>query len=168
MPGFIEFDPQNRMQMEVLMPRLLILAGELTVRAGDQVIFEPFDLSVARFSLLASLARAPRPLTMTEIKDFILRSPANLTQMVDYLEQRNLVQRTPRVGDRRVNILELTDDGRKLLGQVQSVYAKTMKDFLHNQSSDELRTLIFSLLEVVRGMMDILGMEPPHLHEEID
>ncbi len=148
------------------MPRLVILAGELTARAGDEVIFGKFDLNVARFSLLASLARAPRPLSMTEIKDFMLRSPSNLTQMVDNLEARKLVRRIPREGDRRVHVLELTEEGRQLLGQVLVVYQQTMKDFLRDQSTEELNGLITSLLEVIRGMMEIQGLEPPHLRDE--
>ncbi len=144
------------------MPRLMILAGELTARGGDQVIFGKFDLNVARFSLLASLARAREPMSMTEIKDFILRSPSNLTQMVDNLEKRKLLRRIARAGDRRVNLLELTDEGRRLLGQVQVVYQQTMTEFLRDQSTEELKTLITSLLEVIRGMMEIQGLEPPH------
>ena len=165
MGGFIEFNPEDRTEMELLLPRLLILAGEQTERAGDQVIFGKFDLNVARFSLLASLARSPRPLTMTEVKDFMVRSPANLTQMVDQLEQRKLVRRTPREGDRRVNLLELTEAGYKLLAAVKVEYERTMQAFLKEQSKEELHSIILSLIDIIYGMLRIQGLEPPQLKQ---
>jgi DNA-binding MarR family transcriptional regulator len=163
--GFIEFDPKNRTEMELLLPRLLILAGEQTERAGDQVIFGKFDLNVVRFSLLASLARSPRPLSMTEVKDFMVRSPANLTQIVDHLEQRKLVRRIPREGDRRVNVLELTPEGYQLLGKVREDFERTMRDFFGGKSLDQLNGMILTLTDLIQGMFKLQGLELPRLRE---
>ena len=165
MTKFAEFDPNNRKEMAILLPRLVILAGEQTERAGDQVIFGPFDLNVPRFSLLASLARAPRPLTMTEVREFMVRSPSNLTQMVDQLEKRGLVKRVPREGDRRVNLLELTPEGYQILGKVQVQYLRIMEDFLKDKSSEELQELIHTLVDIINGMLKLQGLEPPRLRE---
>lgn len=163
MGGFIEFDPKNRTEMELLLPRLLILAGDQTERAGDQAIFGKFDLNVARFSLLASLARSPRPLSMTEVKDFMVRSPANLTQMVDNLEKRKLLRRIPREGDRRVNLLELSEEGRRLLGEVYIEYERTMREFLKEKSPEDLQVMILALIDIIYGMLKLQGLEPPQL-----
>ena len=165
MTGYIEVEPRNRTEMELLLPRLLIMAGEQTERAGDQAIFGKFDLNVSRFSLLMSLLRAPRPLSMTEVKDFMVRSPSNLTQMVDHLEKRMLVRRIAREGDRRVNILELTPEGRQLLGKVREEFERTMRDFFEGKSSDQLKAMIQTLTDIVQGMLKLQGLEPPRLRE---
>jgi DNA-binding MarR family transcriptional regulator len=145
---------------------LLILAGEQTERAGDQIIFAKFDLNVARFSLLASLARSPRPLSMTEVKDFMVRSPSNLTRMVDQLEQRKLVRRVPREGDQRVHLLELTEEGYRLLGQVQVEYERTMREFLQDKSAEDLQAVILVLIDIIYGMLKFQGSELPRLNAE--
>jgi DNA-binding MarR family transcriptional regulator len=47
--------------------------------------------------------------------------PSRMVALVDVLEQRGLLQRRPNPADRRVRILHLTDDGRRLLDEVMRI-----------------------------------------------
>jgi DNA-binding MarR family transcriptional regulator len=156
-PGLNEINLDSRAELEIALPRLLILAGEVTARTGDLFIFGPFDLNIARYSLLMALANVPEPLSMTEIGQYVLRSPSNLTQLVDQLEQRGLVRRLPSPSDRRVNLLEITEAGRMLLTDVQGHFQKSMAESLRDQPTKKLRQLVMGLLEVIQGNMHALS-----------
>ena len=126
--------------MLIALPQLMIMAGEMAIRSGDYLIFNPFKLTVAHYSLLAILNESPQ-LSMTELKNalFMLRSASSLTQFVDELENRNLVHRVPSPQDRRVTLVEITDEGRQLLQQVNACYAEVMKNASTEIPLEELR-----------------------------
>ena len=157
MGSLFDVDLESRAELEVALPRLLIIAGELTAKSGDLLIFGPYDLNVPKYSLLIMLAHVPQPLSMTEIGEWVLRSPSNLTQMVDNLEKRSLVRRLPSPTDRRVNLLEITDEGRSLLEKVQEQYEKVMANSLKDQSTEKLHQMVTGLLEVIEGNLHVLG-----------
>lgn len=142
--------------MLMALPQLMIMAGEMAIRGGDHLIFNPFGLTVAHYSLLAILNHCPRR-SMTELKKalFMLRSASSLTQFVDELEHRDLVQRLPSPQDRRVTLVEITDAGRELLQQVDARYAEVMRDMAAEISPEELRTTV----AVLRGFIIEAGRE---------
>jgi DNA-binding MarR family transcriptional regulator len=55
---------------------------------------------------------------MGEVADAMCCDPSNVTTMIDRLQGRGLVERTPGSEDRRVKVLSLTPEGRALLRKV--------------------------------------------------
>ena len=154
---------EDRAELEVALPRLLIIAGEVAARAGDLLIFGPFDLNVAKYSLLIALSHMGEPVSMTEIGQHVLRSPSNLTQLVDHLEQRGLVRRSASTHDRRVNLLDITDVGRQLLRQVDEHYHASMRESLKDHRTEELRQFVAGLQETIVGSLQALQSHKKHL-----
>jgi DNA-binding MarR family transcriptional regulator len=66
-------------------------------------------LSIVQARVLGAL-REPMP--MRALADHIGLEPANMTGIVDRLENAGLVTREPQPGDRRVKLLVLTETGR--------------------------------------------------------
>ncbi|MBU0507547.1 MarR family transcriptional regulator [bacterium] len=151
--------------MEIALPRLLILAGELTVRAGDQLVFGPFGLNVPKFSILATLLIYGGTPSMTELREanFIMVSPSSITSLVDDLEARGLLRRIPSPSDRRVSLIEITDEGRRLLDQVMERYTQVMSDYLQDYDTADLRVVIASLKGFIEKSAGVLGISEPHL-----
>lgn len=72
---------------------------------------QELDLSPPQTIVLRSLDK-PRP--MGELAGVMRCDSSNITGIVDRLEERGLVKRTPAEGDRRVKLIALTEHGRKL------------------------------------------------------
>lgn len=65
-------------------------------------------------SILGALRLLEQPQTMGRMAELLHCDPSNVTGIVDALEERNLAERKPSAGDRRVKVVELTVRGKKL------------------------------------------------------
>ena len=75
-----------------------------------------FDITIARFDLLAQLDRADptdRGLTMGELSRRLMVTNGNVTALIDRLVGEKLVVRRADPDDRRAQIIELTPNGRR-------------------------------------------------------
>ncbi|MDD5087807.1 MAG: MarR family transcriptional regulator [bacterium] len=165
MGRLLDVNLDSREEMLVAWPRLLIVAGELSARTGEHLIFGRFGLTIPKYSLLATLeAHGGKP-SMTELREanFVMVSPSSITALVDDLEARSLVRRVPSPSDRRVSLLEITADGRRLLGQVSEQYQRTMAEFAIKYDMDHLRTAIIEVIQFIRQCGEALGISEPQL-----
>jgi len=64
--------------------------------------------------ILGALRFLELPQTMGRMAELLHCDPSNVTGIVDALEERNLAERKPSEGDRRVKVVELTASGEKL------------------------------------------------------
>jgi DNA-binding MarR family transcriptional regulator len=76
-----------------------------------------FDLFPPQMLVLKSLD-TPKP--MGEVATWLACDTSNLTGIIDRLEQRELVKRTPSRHDRRVKLLVLTKEGRRLHKEISA------------------------------------------------
>lgn len=108
--------------------------------ANRQILMDTcreFDLHPPQIMVLRTLDE-PKP--MREVARDMACNSSNLTGITDRLEQRELVRRTADPADRRVNLLVLTEQGRKLRGQVLE-RMETPLQSMTELSDDELAEL---------------------------
>src|SRR3954451_9504275 len=94
----------------------------------DDAVFRRFGVSRGEFGLLSAL-RVSGPahrLSPTQLGRGLMLSSAGVTSRLDRLERRGLVARLPDPADRRGIIVELTEEGLKLVDD--AVMAKTLAD----------------------------------------
>ena len=82
-------------------------------------VSEALDLSFARVRALRRLA--PKPLTLRALADRLSADPPYVTLIVDDLEKRGLVQRTPHPQDRRAKLVQLTAAGRAAAARADEI-----------------------------------------------
>lgn len=121
----------------------LMRVGDRLWRASDER-FARWGLTDNHYNALRILNGAAEPISQAEIGRLMLSSRANVTKLVDLLEERGLVKRLA-CEDRRVNLVELTGDGAKFIeetaAEVIGFASETMKPLLR----EEQKTL-FNLL----------------------
>lgn len=146
--------------MLVAFPRIAILAGEVSVKAGDELIFGHFDLDVARWGLLATLYTHHGQLSMTQLRDHtnLLRSQSNVTQIVDAFEAKGLVQRKLSPTDRRVWLVEITPKGKEFVNKVLVRYQQVMEENLNHFDIQEVRTAVLVLIKWIWQCGDAAGL----------
>lgn len=74
-------------------------------------------VSPTRMRALAELARAGHPLIMRALTELLGVTPRAVTSLVDALEAEGLVRRKPHANDRRATCVELTAEGRRVVGE---------------------------------------------------
>lgn len=90
------------------------LLGALhSLEARLEAAVEPFDLSLAKFGLLARLASAGEPLPLRALAERCACVKSNITQLVDRLEAEGLVSREHDEKDGRSVRAALTREGQK-------------------------------------------------------
>lgn len=92
---------------------LLILMGDRLARSADQRL-EQWNIGESDYNVLRILNGALKPLTQVEIGRRLLCSRANVTKIVDRLQQKKMVSRRP-AADRRENLVGITSRGVKFL-----------------------------------------------------
>jgi DNA-binding MarR family transcriptional regulator len=79
------------------------------------------DLRPAAFGTLRAL---DRPRTMSEIAAILHCDNSNVTGIVDVLEEKGLAERRPSEADRRVKLIALTAEGRRVRARLKRAVEK--------------------------------------------
>ncbi|WP_292010952.1 MarR family transcriptional regulator [Chryseobacterium sp.] len=77
-----------------------------------------------------------------EISDILYRDKASLTNLIDNLEKRNLVERVQNQIDKRNKNIFLTDEGRAIKDSVVPVILSLLSDIENSVSEKDLETTI--------------------------
>jgi len=109
------------------------------------LVYPPPFLAIAQESGLrpatfGALRVLDEPRAMSEIAALLRCDNSNVTGIVDGLEARGLAERTASPGDRRVKLIALTAEGRRLRGRLMRE-ARKPPAWLEGLSSDDQRTL---------------------------
>jgi DNA-binding MarR family transcriptional regulator len=117
--------------------RVVRLQRFLDRRVGE--VLARFGVTEGEINVLATLRRAgpPNELTPTELYRGLLLSSSAMTNRLDRLEERGLVERIPDAADRRKIRVALTDAGRALVDDAMDVHTAHMAEELGMLSETE-------------------------------
>ncbi len=102
------------------------------VRATDSLLgrmsleLDQKGLTMGQFGVLETLLHLG-PMCQRTLGHKLLRSGGNITLVVDNLEKHGWVRREPQKDDRRMIVIHLTPQGRKLIERVFAEHAQTIK-----------------------------------------
>lgn len=131
----------------------LARAGDLLVKRIAELV-QPFDLSPSSALVLSILADATSQLSPSEIAEKLILSRASVTSLLDSLEKYGYVRRTAHPDDRRMLLIELTDDGRRVAHEFRQVVHLNQKEWMGVLSEDEKEQLIGMLQRLQMVLAD--------------
>ncbi|MBO0763549.1 MAG: MarR family transcriptional regulator [Hyphomicrobiaceae bacterium] len=120
----------------------------------DEEVGARLGLSLTERQCLACLTRGPRP--AREIAEATRLTRAAITTLVDRLEERGLVRRTPDTADRRQVLVSITPKARRQTAQYYGPIAAAGAVFLAGFSRAELaaiRKFVDGALELQQGQI---------------
>lgn len=97
---------------------VLMEAVSLLQHQVEQQLRTEGGISYVQFQLLARLASAGGPLTMTDLADGVVYSRSGLTYQAGLLEKAGLITRAPSPDDDRATLVTITGAGLALFGRV--------------------------------------------------
>src|SRR5262249_30719416 len=95
------------------------------------------DLSYVQFQLLARLADAHGPLTMTQLADALVYSRSGLTYQAGLLEKAGLITRGPSPDDERATLVTITGNGRARFDRVLPGHVQVIRRLLVDPLTDD-------------------------------
>jgi DNA-binding MarR family transcriptional regulator len=121
--------------------------------------FARHDLEPWMYDVLATLRRSgpPYELTAGALLAQSMVTTGAITNRVDRLEQRGLVERAPVPGDRRKVLVRLTAQGRTLVDEVVGGHLATERRLLSALTEHQQATLA----QLLRTALIGLGDQPP-------
>ncbi|TQM45818.1 MarR family winged helix-turn-helix transcriptional regulator [Pseudonocardia cypriaca] len=125
--------------------RAMIKAEEPLLRAHDVEMWD--------YVILATLARGPAS-TQSELAAASGRDKTRLIPILDRLEARGLLRRTPDPADRRNRVVALTEDGLALLGSCRAAIREMEAEFLADLEPGERATFVAVLERLADSVRD--------------
>jgi MarR family transcriptional regulator, transcriptional regulator for hemolysin len=127
-----------------------------TARAWRQAVdrrLKCLGLSQASWMTIAVAAKAPAPLSQSELADRLGVEGATMVAMVDRLVKAGFVARQPSKIDRRINRVVVTEAGSRLFDTVKTEAAAVRKELLAHIDPKKL-ALATELLETLQGLIE--------------
>ena len=133
-----------------------VIATYKVIRHATLGLFAEEGITEPQFQALMLLVENG-PMLMRKMSDEMLVTPANVTGIMDRLEEKDLVRRTSGNEDRRATIIEITPDGKALYERVAIKKAEMLQKALATFTKDELMTLNGLLEKFQREMSRSIG-----------
>lgn len=131
----------------------LVFTAELLVKRISGLL-QPFDLSPAGGLVLSMLADSERPLSPHEIASRLIISRATVTGLVDSLERRGYVRRTPHRSDRRMLLIGPTETGIQVANTFRPIVHQNQKGWMEALSEADQQILIDTLHRLQAVLME--------------
>jgi DNA-binding MarR family transcriptional regulator len=150
--GVQALDPQQLGAYFVLTEAVSLLQHQV-----EQQLRTEGDLSYVQFQLLARLADAHGPLTMTQLADGVVYSRSGLTYQAGLLEKAGLITRGPSPDDERATLVTITSNGRALFERVLPGHIQVTRLLFDPLTDDDLH----HLGDIMTRVRDHMRARPP-------
>ena len=125
--------------------RAMIKAEEPVLRAHHVEMWD--------YAVLVALERGPAP-TQSELAAAVGRDKTRLIPILDRLEVRGLLRRTPDPADRRNRVVALTAAGRELVASCRTAIREVEADLLAGLDPEERATFVSVLDRLAEAVRD--------------
>jgi DNA-binding MarR family transcriptional regulator len=118
----------------------LVRADERVGRAFDAAL-DGTGVTAVQFNVLMELAAGEGRMAMCDVAGRLLRSPANISALIDRMERDGLVRRVRGERDRRTVLAEISEHGWEALGRAAPAVFDAERTVLAGLSDRERRDL---------------------------
>lgn len=133
-----ELHPDLDLETMALMQRLGAVAALTRGRIAE--LARGYGVSVEEGDILFTIRRAGSPgLSPTALTDSLMVSSGTMTNRLDHLERKGLIERVPNPEDRRAVEIELTAEGAKLVDKAVAEHVENEVEMLAVLSDAERR-----------------------------
>jgi len=107
---------------EEIIYSMALLYNAISTEIG--AFLKDYDLTIGKLNILLAIKHhgGDIGIRQVDISNHLIVTPSNMTKMIDKLERIKLVSRHSLKGDRRANVIRITEKGVKLLDSVWVEY----------------------------------------------
>ena len=111
--------------------------------------------------------REQEGLSQVDLADVLELQPISLVRLLDRLVEHGLLERRPDPRDRRANRLFLTESGRQLVDDLDSLRDAIASDVLRDIPSDAIKTSLDTLIELKERIKSLDEKKPGETPDHI-
>src|SRR4051794_14702049 len=141
-----EEDPQPEPRISYVVARL-----ERAVRQAINRRVKPYGLTTLQYTTLSVLGRRGE-LSNAQLARRAYMTPQSMSEVIDALEQKGLIERNPHPNHRRVYPATLTDEGRRVLRACDEAVDELEREMLSAMSPHQEKSLRNGLISAVRAL----------------
>ncbi|GAA4133527.1 MarR family winged helix-turn-helix transcriptional regulator [Actinomadura keratinilytica] len=128
---------------------VLLEAATLLERIAGRELERRCGIRHVAFEVLLRLSEADGPLTMGSLAEQLILTSGGMTRLVDRMQAAGYVRRHAAPGDRRRQLVELTDAGRAKLAEALQVHGATLDRHFAGPLAPEQRRRLVEALAVL-------------------
>ena len=115
----------------------------LTIEKQISDYLRPFDMSPAKFNALMVLQHKgqKKGLSQVDIGRHLIVTASNMTRLLDRLHKEGFIERYAQEGDRRVNLIKITQKGSLILDKAWPGYYRKLNQIAGQLHAQELKLL---------------------------
>jgi DNA-binding MarR family transcriptional regulator len=125
---------------------------------GDKLILDSYSLTSTQFRVL-NLLDTIRGQRLTQLSERVLRSKSQLTRIVDSLEDKGLIRRVEDRGDRRAQLIVLSETGKAINDRAKQEHATSLAARFGSLDPQERSALVALLEKLKHSMANHLELE---------
>lgn len=120
----------------VLRAHIELSRSLIKIRAKEIAWLADRDLTLPQFGILESLHHLGK-LSVSQITKLTLSTPGNMTVIVKNLQSKGLISALSSDEDRRIKILEITDEGTKIMETIFKHHVENLTSWYDKALSEE-------------------------------
>lgn len=137
-----------------LIPEKLLFIAEIgrasTWIANRYTAFlKPYGISTQQFNILRVLRSANDWVAMHKINELLIIKSPNITRLADKLITKALISRSRSEEDRRIVYVQITNEGLKLLTQIDIKHEGELSDYMDSFTKEEA-IMVTKILKKIR------------------
>lgn len=137
--------PAATAQVQLRVWLRLLTNTNLVLGRLRRALLDEFGVTMPVFDLLAQIHRPPQGPTMGELSHRLMVSKGNLSDLVERVEAKGLIERRPDPDDGRVHHVYLTAAGEQLTARLLPAHEAWLKQMMSGMDEDFLSELGRSL-----------------------
>lgn len=150
--------PSTNSQGDEPLPRLIYYTAQHIKNLAEKLL-KPHNLTIEQVQPLKILA-ATSGLTQRQIGDECNKSAANLTRILDRLQNKTLIERRSNPADRRTSLVFLTSQGESLVRDVSEILTSFAEKSTQGISSKD-QAIFRSTLEKITSNLQHIELHNP-------
>lgn len=111
------------------------------ISTGRSFPFDDCTLSKAQIDVLMFMVHQKKGVSVKDLASYLHVTSGAVTQLVDAMVEKNLVERTESESDRRIQILRLTQKTNDTFATFRKNYYRDLAPVFNNLSEHEIETL---------------------------
>jgi len=112
------------------------------LKKNSKHVFSNHLASDAQFNILSLLRDSDKALSQNDLSRLLLVDKSNITGLIDRLEKMELIKRLKVEGDRRKYHIGLTNEGRKIVDELDIMYMDKINTVTQDFTEEEFDMLI--------------------------
>lgn len=115
---------------------------------------KPFDLTLEQFQIIKTLP-CKAGMTQKDIGKAVNKTPANMTRILDRLEEKTLIKRHRDPKDRRATLVFITENGKTVATKVTENFASFSAQFLQGVTDQEQEAIRTAFAKMTVNLQEI-------------